>query len=153
MYKNILVPIEVSPADAVILDHVRPLAKMLGSKLTLFHVATGWNARFFGQNADSDEIRDDSKYLEDIARQLREEGIEVETQLGTGEPVREIVKLASKIDCDLIAMTTHGHRAIGDFFLGSTVEPVRHLVEVPVLLLRVPKSPRVAGPHAAPELR
>jgi nucleotide-binding universal stress UspA family protein len=37
---------------------------------------------------------------------------------------------------DLIAMTTHGHRFISDLLYGSTADKVRHIVDVPVLLLK-----------------
>jgi nucleotide-binding universal stress UspA family protein len=139
VYKKILIPIEVSDADSVIVEHVRPLAKMLGSRVVLFHVATGWNARLYREQADSEEMRSDAAFLERLANDLRSDGIEVETILGTGDPVKEIVELAGRIGCDLIAMTTHGHRLVGDLFLGSTVDPVRHRVDVPVLLLRAPR--------------
>jgi nucleotide-binding universal stress UspA family protein len=41
---------------------------------------------------------------------------------------------------DLIAMSTHGHRFLSDLIYGSTASKVRHLVEVPVLLLKVPAA-------------
>src|ERR1043166_4206476 len=143
MYSKILIPIEVSDADAVIIEHVRPLARQCGSKLVLFHVATGWNARYYRADADSDEMRSDQRYLDDLAAKLRADGLQVETVLGTGDPATEIVELAGRIGCDLIAMTTHGHRFISDLLYGSTADPVRHRVDIPVLLLRVPKSNRV----------
>jgi len=37
---------------------------------------------------------------------------------------------------DLIAMSTHGHRFVSDIVHGTTADKVRHLVKVPVLLLR-----------------
>jgi manganese transport protein len=39
-------------------------------------------------------------------------------------------------DCDLIAMTSHGHKLIGDLFLGSTIDRVRHNTTIPLLVLR-----------------
>ena len=36
----------------------------------------------------------------------------------------------------LVAMATHGHRLLGDLVHGTTVNRVRHELEVPVLLLR-----------------
>jgi nucleotide-binding universal stress UspA family protein len=38
--------------------------------------------------------------------------------------------------CDLVAMSTHGHRFLADLFLGTTANRVQHRVNVPVLLLR-----------------
>jgi nucleotide-binding universal stress UspA family protein len=57
-----------------------------------------------------------------------------------GEPADEIVKIAHQKDVDLIAMSTHGHRFISDLIYGSTADKVRHLVDIPVLLLRAPRA-------------
>jgi nucleotide-binding universal stress UspA family protein len=43
-------------------------------------------------------------------------------------------------DVDLIAMATHGHRFVMDLLLGSTVGKVRHMVNVPVLLVKAAKA-------------
>jgi manganese transport protein len=56
-----------------------------------------------------------------------------------GDPATEIIKLARAESIDLIAMTTHGHRLMGDLLHGSTADKVRHEVDVPVLLLKVRK--------------
>lgn len=82
----------------------------------------------------------DRAYLESRAEELRGEGFEVDYGLAMGEPSNEIVKYAREHDVDLIAMATHGHRFLGDLIHGSTADKVRHLVDVPVLLLKVPSQ-------------
>ncbi len=47
-----------------------------------------------------------------------------------------MIKAAEAHRVDLIAMSTHGHRFISDLLYGSTADKVRHLVDVPVLLLK-----------------
>ncbi len=139
MYHKILIPVENSPADQTILDHVKPLARLTGASLLLMHVADGWAARnFLGLNlVESEEMREDHAYLETRAAELRAEGFTVEYLLALGEPSDEIIKVASEHGVDLIAMSTHGHRFISDLLYGSTVSKVRHTVEIPVLLLKV----------------
>lgn len=139
MYRTILIPMENSPADQTILDHIRPLAKMTGASIVLMHVANGWAARNFDQLnlAESEEIKEDRAYLERRAEELRGEGFAVDHVLAMGEPSDEIVKFARANQVDLIAMSTHGHRLVGDLIYGSTADKVRHLVEMPVLLLKV----------------
>jgi nucleotide-binding universal stress UspA family protein len=132
------VTLENSATDDAILAHVEPLAKLMGSELLLVHVADGWAARTRDQLnlAESQEMRDDRAYLESVRRRFELAGIEAVPVLLTGEPADEIVKLAEDQGVDLIAMSTHGHRFLADLILGSTANKVRHVVRVPVLLVR-----------------
>ena len=138
MYRKILVALENSRADESLLPHVMELAKRLGSRLLLVHEADGWVARNFEQLklAESEEMKSDRGYLEKTVAHLRAEGLEVSAHLALGDPPTEIIKTAQREQCDLIAMTTHGHRLIGDLIFGSTIHEVRHKTTVPVLLVR-----------------
>jgi len=137
MWEKILVTLDATSADRTILDHVRPLARRFNSRLVLLHVADGWAARTYGPEAVSPEITEDKAYLESVRRELQEEGIQAETELAFGNPPSEIVKWVREKQCDLVAMSTHGHRFLADFFLGATAHRVQHQVDVPVLLVKV----------------
>jgi nucleotide-binding universal stress UspA family protein len=102
----------------------------------LLHVATGWAAQWFGGNAVSPEVDEDKAYLESVRNEFAADGIPAETELAYGDPANEIVKWIGENGCDLVAMSTHGHRALADIFLGTTAIRVQHQVRVPVLLLR-----------------
>ncbi len=138
MYRKILVALENSPADRALLPHISDLARQLHSELLLVHVADGWVARNFDQLrlAESPEMKGDRAYLEENAQQLRAQGLVVTTHLALGDPPEEILKTAAEQGCDLIAMTSHGHRFIADLVLGSTIHVVRHRTLLPVLLVR-----------------
>ena len=141
MYNTILVPVENRESDQTILRHIRSLAKLTDAKLTLVHVADGWAARNYERFKlqESEEMKQDREYLATLSAQLESEGYQVNTVLAMGDPATEIIKLAEEQAIDLIAMTTHGHRLLGDFLHGSTADKVRHQVDVPVLLLKVRK--------------
>jgi nucleotide-binding universal stress UspA family protein len=136
MYRKILVAVENSPADATILAHVRQLAALTGAEILLVHVADGWAARHFDELKlrESEEIKADRAYLDQLAAGLSE--FRVSTELAMGDPATELVRLVGERDVDLLAMSTHGHRFLNDLLRGTTVSKVRHLVKVPVLLLR-----------------
>jgi manganese transport protein len=138
MYKKILVALENGPADETLVPHIAELARRLGSELLLVHVADGFVARNFEQLklAESDEMRADRAYLEGITQRLRTSGLAVAAELALGNPPTEILKTAEARACDLIAMTSHGHKLIGDIFLGSTIEKVRHNTAIPILVVR-----------------
>jgi manganese transport protein len=138
MYKRILVALENSRADASLLPHISQLAALLKSELVLIHVADGWVARNYEQLklAESDEMKADRLYLERNAEALRQQGLLVDIHLALGNPPTEILKAAEQQQCDLIAMTTHGHRFFGDLIHGSTITAVRHKSPIPILLVR-----------------
>lgn len=136
MYDKILVTLDGSSRDRAIIEHVKQLAKLARSRLTLLHVADGWAARTYGRDAVSPEISEDTSYLEKVRAEFQVEGIPAEAELAYGEPVREIIKWIQNKGCDLVAMSTHGHRFLADIFLGTTASRVQHSISVPVLLLR-----------------
>ena len=138
MYKRILVPVENSSYDDAILQHVRGLAKLCGASVILIHVADGFAAR----NAkelhlrESEEMRLDMGYLEKLTADLERDGIDADSVLAGGDPAKEIAEAAERENCDLIAMSTHGHRFVKDVLYGSVANEVRHITRVPVLLVR-----------------
>ena len=136
MYKTILVTLDGTRTDRAIIEHVKPLAKLAASRVVLLHVADGWAARTYGNDAVSREINEDTAYLEKIRAEFRSEGINADADLAFGDPATEIVKWVGKKGCDLVAMSTHGHRFLGDLFFGTTASKVQHNISVPVLLLR-----------------
>jgi len=144
MYKRILVAIEHSAADRTILGHVEALAQLTGAELVLVHVADGWAARHFDQLKlrESEEIQDDRAYLEGLSEQLRNKGLTVDTRLLMGDPATQLAKAVETEHADLLAMATHGHRFLQDLVKGTTVDRVRHLVTVPVVLVRHLDGPR-----------
>jgi nucleotide-binding universal stress UspA family protein len=136
MYHKILVTLDGTPTDRGIIDHVKELARLMHSHVVLLHVADGWAARTFGSDAVSPEVTADQAYLSSVRAEFESAGTPAETVLAFGEPADEIVKWIRDKGCDLVAMSTHGHRFFADLFLGTTANRVQHQVKVPVLLLR-----------------
>jgi nucleotide-binding universal stress UspA family protein len=136
MYDTILVTLDGTATDRAIIEHVKRLAKLAGSRLVLLHVADGWAARTYGRDAVSAEITEDTAYLEGVRSEFQAAGIPTEAELAFGNPASEIVNWVQQKGCDLVAMSTHGHRFLADLFLGATASKVRHSISVPVLLLR-----------------
>src|ERR1700680_389804 len=138
MYKRILVGIENSAADRTILTHVTGLAQLTGAELLLVHVADGWAARHFDELKlrESEEMQSDRTYLDGLRDELVGRGLVVRTELARGDPASELIRVAQTQGVDLIAMSTHGHRFLSDVLHGTTADRVRHLVKIPVLLLR-----------------
>jgi nucleotide-binding universal stress UspA family protein len=136
IYGTILVTLDGTPSDRAIIEHIKRLAKLANSRLVLLHVADGWAARTYGRDAVSREIAEDTAYLETVRAEFQSAGIPTEAELAFGDPSKEIIKWVKQKGCDLVAMSTHGHRFLADVFLGTTANRVQHNVSAPVLLLR-----------------
>ena len=74
-------------------------------------------------------------YLEDLAVQLQQAGINVTTVLREGAADENIVVYAKEQEIDLIVMSTHGHSGFKRFFLGSVTDRVIRSGQTPVLVL------------------
>jgi nucleotide-binding universal stress UspA family protein len=142
MYRTILVPLENSPTDATILAHIQGLARLTGGRLVIVHVADGYGARNQEQLdlEDSEEMRADRAYLEQCRQELVQAGFQVVALLLCGDPAEQILAVAEREKCDLIAMSTHGHRFVKDVLLGSVADSIRHRTDIPVLLIRAQRA-------------
>lgn len=138
MFKKILVALDHSPADVALLPKVKELARLTGAEILLLHVSTGWAAQWQKDLnlSDSAEMAEDREYLGKVVRELQGEGFHVVARHEKGKPSDAILETARSEHCDLIAMTTHGHRLISDLIYGATITRVRHEAEAPIFLVR-----------------
>src|SRR5215471_13256047 len=128
MFKKILVALDHSRADVALLPRVKELARLTQAEILLLHVSTGWAAQWQKDLnlRDSQEMREDRAYLEKVLNDLKADGFVVTARHSSGKPSEEILKAARTERCDLIAMTTHGHRLLSDLIYGETIDKVRH---------------------------
>ena len=137
MYKTILVTLDATSTDRAIIEHVKKLAKFMKSHVVLLHVATSAVAQWHGPNAADEDVEEGRAYLDEVKAEFEASGVPADTELAYGAPpAKQIVKWVQENGCDLVAMSTHGHRLLGDLFLGATACEVRHCLNVPVLLLK-----------------
>ena len=81
------------------------------------------------------ESEQDYQFLKQYAKQLIDKGYDCKVVLGYGSPKNAIPELIKKNTCDLLVMGTHGHKTFKDILLGTTIETVRHRVDVPLVLV------------------
>jgi manganese transport protein len=123
-------------SDAAIVSRALSMAKAEGALLTLIHVADSASSQVYSSGVYDEHTREDEKYLTEIAEELRAAGIAAEIALLHGDPSKEIIKYAASHKVDMLVMGSHGHRLLGDLLLGETVDPVRHGVDIPVMVVR-----------------
>ena len=122
--------------DSEVLGHAISQARAEKARLTLIHVVDSPSAQLHGPEGYDEHARSDEQYLDEIATEIRTSGIPVDIALPHGNPAKELVAYANSHDVDLLVMGSHGHRMLGDLLLGETVDPVRHGVRIPVLVVR-----------------
>jgi len=134
-YHRILVPLDHSEADQEALGNALALAKMHGARIVLLHVEEDVTSRMFGSLSSTAEIAEGEDYLHNLARSLREQDVEVEAIVRHGTPAEEIVSAVRQAAPDLLIMASHGHRGLKDLIFGTTINSVRHQVNVPLLIV------------------
>jgi len=134
-FKNIAVALENSDRDAEIISAAITMAKKYHSRLTLIHVADAPGTIVYGDKSSSLHSRQDEAYLEDLAREIEEKDLPVETLLLFGDPANELIQTINENDFDLLIVGAHGHRGVGDWVHGATIDKVRHEITIPVLIV------------------
>jgi manganese transport protein len=104
----------------------------------LLHITESAGALWLGTDTRDFESRRDKETLEQYQSFLKLNGYTCEIKLGYGNPRRAIPELVKEKNADLLVMGAHGHRAIMDFILGSTVDAVRHRLNIPILVVTRP---------------
>ena len=141
IYRRILVPLDHSQLDRLAVSHASSLAKLHDARLYLLHVEEGVTSQIYGPESSTAEVEAGGEYLETIAESLRQQGIAVETAVyHSSSPRREIVRYAREIGPDLVVMGAHGHGRLKDLIFGDTINPVRHHLDVPILIVRPGRS-------------
>jgi len=136
-YRRILVPLDHSDLDPLAIGHAASMAKLHGAKLFLLHVEEGVTSQIYGPESSTAEVEAGEHYLEGIAQALRNQGLTVEAAVShSSSPRREIVRYAREIHPDLVIMGAHGHGGLKDLIFGTTINPVRHNLPVPILIVR-----------------
>jgi len=134
--KHIAAALGRDESDAAIVSQALSLAKTEKAMLTLIHVADSALAQVYSGEGYDEHTRDDEQYLLEIAEEVRSLEVAVEIELAYGDPSRELVNFAVSHKVDILVMGSHGHRLLGDLLWGQTVDPVRHRVNIPVLVVR-----------------
>ena len=102
MYKTILVTLDGTPTDRAIIEHIKPLARLMHSRVVLLHVATGVPAKYHGTDAAGKEVLESQAYLDRIRAEFTAAGIPAEADLAYGEPVKEIVNWVKHKGCEVV---------------------------------------------------
>jgi nucleotide-binding universal stress UspA family protein len=141
MYKRILVPLDGSAIAERILPHVEAIAKGTEAEVLLVQAVTA-HISFAAESptearkwVEADQAKA-GRYLEGVAKRLKDAGVSARSEILVGEPAVEILMAAEKEDVDLIALMSHGVTGLSHFDRGSVAEKVLKGSTRPVLMVR-----------------
>ncbi len=134
-YNHIAVTIDFSKNDQDCIRH----ALMQGgkkAKYSLIHVVETAGARYYGKQVMDNETQSDVNNLEKYVDALTKLNYKAEGRIGYGGAATAIAEIVNSEGIDFIVMGSHGHKALKDLIFGTTVNSVRHKVNVPVLVVK-----------------
>ncbi len=144
---RILVALDGSIFSERTLPYARAFAKAFNCELVLLCVPAVPEVKDYRAPADVIEtIRQKAeanmhKFLEAIARSLREDGLSVRTIVTGSMPARTIVTVGEEERADLIMLTSRGRGGLDLFFMGSVAERVVQSTQKPVFMVPIHDRP------------
>jgi manganese transport protein len=135
VYKRIAVTLDFSSIDNLTIQSAISQGGQQ-AKYILIHVVETAGAMVYGSEIADHESSEDKVSLENYRSQLAAKGYDVEIRIGYGNPQRKIPKMVTEFGADLLVMGAHGHKFFKDLIFGTTVDTVRHRVNIPVLIVR-----------------
>lgn len=134
-YNRIAITVDFSNSDSKAISTAISQGG-INAQYILIHIVETAGARMMDQEIDDLETISDKKNLEQYKKELELKGYKIELELGFGNPKKSIPEIVNKLNCDLLVMGAHGHRAMKDLIFGTTLNTVRHHVKIPVLIVR-----------------
>lgn len=142
--KKILVPIDFSDATIKVVNESKKFAKSFGGEIRLLHVAAP-EPSFVGNDVGpkvireqkAKKLREEHRKIQEIGKELENEGIKTTPLMVQGVTVDEIINEAEKFNADVIIMGSHGPSAVYNILMGSVIEGVIRKTDIPILLVPV----------------
>ena len=134
-YSRIAIAVDFSNVDSEVIRHALSISKP-GSNIQIIHIVETAGAIILGNEIDDLETHLDQQLLDHYQKLIEGHGFKTNVQLGFGTPKNIIPKIVNDFGADLLVMGAHGHNWLKDIIFGTTVDKVRHMVNIPVFIVR-----------------
>ncbi len=143
LFKNILVPFDLSSTSTRAFKIALDIAQKYESKITLITCVEGdaWHHKFYDARADNMLLKKQSKvakkYMEKLESQADKAEVDIKLQiLKSNSVAKDITTFAQSRKMDLIVMSSHGRTGLDKAILGSVANGVLQRTRCPVLLIK-----------------
>ncbi len=134
-FEKIAVAVDFSNQDKLSIQYAVSLGGNQ-AEYVLIHVIESATAVKYGEEVMDEESLFDLSEMKEYAKQLAAGGYKVSYQLAYGARAKGISKIVIETNSQLLVLGAHGHKGIKDLLFGSTVEAVRHKLDIPVLVVK-----------------
>lgn len=134
IFERIAIALDFSSDDAKLISYAIGQGHTKTSYL-LLHIVESAGAKISGEATDDYESRKDKEKLDLYVSQLRAQGYDATGEIGYKNRVKEIVRIVKINKADMLVLGAHGHSGLKDFIYGTTVDAVRHDLNIPVLVV------------------
>ncbi len=146
--KQILCPVDLSPASNAVLSWARLIAEAFGSRVEVLHADWSEPPRYFTEGQlsalDAEAVlrrKTLERDLQDLAQNVLGSGISFTVSVVEGHAVDVILEQLKKNPPDLVVMGSHGHSGVARLLMGSVAENVVREAQCPTLIVRGPEIP------------
>ena len=137
-FGKVAAALDFGDTDAEVLSRAAALAASSKCPLLLIHVVESAGALALGRDIGDAESRADLERLKRYAIDLGKYDVNVEVELGFGSPVRVLPEMVERHRVELLVVGAHGHRGVTDWLYGSTIDELRHRLNISVLVVGRP---------------
>ena len=134
--RHIGVALQHASGDGVIISSAVAEARGNRARLTLLHVVDTPGTLMLEKESWRLHGAEDESYLVHLTREIEDTDLPVEFLLLHGHPADAIIDAVKTAGIDMLVMGSHGHRGVADLVCGQTVSAVRHVLDIPVLVVR-----------------
>ena len=132
---TIVMALDFSDMDSKVISYALAQGNS-NTKYILIHILESAPAKILGKNTGDAESESDAKQLNTYVASLIDKGLQATAHIGFRNRTKEIARITNENNADLLVMGAHGHKGFKDYIYGETINEVRHLVNIPVLIVK-----------------
>ncbi len=133
-YRKIAVTLDFGDLDQRVINHALAQGTANASYI-LIHINESVAAGANYHETANEETSADQAFLDEYVVQLRARGFQAEAVLGFGNTVDKIAEIVTQREAELLVIGAHGHRGLKDLLYGETINRLRHLIKIPLLIV------------------
>ena len=138
-YQKIAITLDFGELDEKVINNALAQGRP-DSTYLLIHITESVSAGANYHESADEETLADKEFLDDYVLQLRQKGFQVEALLGFGKTAEAIAAIVNQSGADLLVIGAHGHRGLKDLLYGETINRLRHLIQIPLLVVSAKRT-------------